>query len=101
MLVFLGGQKSLPGQFQNCPGRFSLFLNGQRESGLNGFCVCGGIFRSNVQNHRVPAGFQGSERLRRESDRAAVLLEFRVISPNSAVAGLVMLSTCTSGAVWD
>ena len=64
------GAKISPGAVSKLPREVSLFLNGQRESGLNGFCVCGGIFRSNVQNHRVPAGFQGSERLRRESDNS-------------------------------
>ena len=65
-----GGAKISPGAATKLPREVSLFLNGQRESGLNGFCVCGGIFRSNVQNHRVPAGLQGSERLRRESDNS-------------------------------
>lgn len=64
------GAKISPGAVSKLPREVSLFLNGQRESGLNGFCVCGGIFRSNVQNHRVPAGFQGSERLRRDSDNS-------------------------------
>lgn len=75
--------------FSGVTSRITVYLPGFREA--NAFA---GILTTPPLTSIPPAASTAFR-------RAAVLQEFRVISPNSAVAGLVMLSTCTSGAVWD
>ena len=53
--------ENLPRDF--APREVALFLDGQRKSCLDVFCIACGVGRGDVQDDRVPAGLQSGEGL--------------------------------------